>query len=92
MKEKDLRVKYAYEFTDETNQRDLQNILIITGQMAHNYDLYPDVVFMDATYAVNQHRMPLIIFTGINCEGKNCLLGFALAKRETKETYAWLLR
>ena len=59
--------------------------------MAHNFDLYSDVVFMDATYAVNPHRMPLIIFTGINCEGKNCVLGYALVRRETKETYVWLL-
>jgi hypothetical protein len=92
MKSKDPRVKFAYEFTEEVKFTNLERVLIITGQMAHNFDLYSDVVFMDATYAVNPHRMPLIIFTGINCEGKNCVLGYALVRRETKETYVWLLK
>jgi hypothetical protein len=60
--------------------------------MAHNYDLYHDVVFMDATYATNPFRMPLVVFTGVNCEGRNCVLGFALVKNETKITYEWILK
>lgn len=46
---------------------------------------------MDATYAANTQSMPLVVFTGLNNEGKNVLLGYALVQRETLETYEWLL-
>jgi transposase-like protein len=36
--------------------------------------------------------MALTVFSGVNNEGKNVVLGFALVKRETLETYKWLLR
>ena len=55
--------------------------------MHRNYNLYHDVVFMDATYSANTQSMPLIVFTGLNNEGKNVLLGYALVQRETYETY-----
>ncbi len=55
--------------------------------MQRNYNLYNDVVFMDATYAANTKSMPLVVFTGLNNEGKNVLLGYALVQRETLETY-----
>ena len=32
------------------------------------------------------------MISGINNEGKNIVLGFALVKRETLETYNWLLQ
>lgn len=60
--------------------------------MRRNYRLYHDVVFMDATYKTNFHSLALTVFSGVNNEGKNVVLGFALVKRETMETYKWLLR
>jgi len=59
--------------------------------MRRNYELYKDTMFMDATYATNPYRMPLVVFSGVNNEGKNCVLGYAIVKRETMETYTWLL-
>lgn len=59
--------------------------------MRHNYKLYHDVVFMDATYKTNFHSLALTVFSGVNNEGKNIIFGFALVKRETLETYKWLL-
>lgn len=55
--------------------------------MRRNYELYHDTVFMDATYATNPYRMPLVVLSGVNNEGKNCILGYALVKRECMETY-----
>lgn len=60
--------------------------------MRRNYELYSDTVFMDATYAVNPYRMPLVVLSGVNNEGKNCIMGYALIRRETLETYAWVLQ
>jgi transposase-like protein len=59
--------------------------------MRRNYALYHDVVFMDATYKTNVHGLALTVFSGVNNEGKNIILGFAFVKRETLETYKWLL-
>src|SRR5688500_6784042 len=59
--------------------------------MRRNYSIYHDVVFMDATYKTNQHSLALTVFSGVNNEGKNIVLGFSLVKRETMETYKWLL-
>lgn len=59
--------------------------------MKRNYELYCDTVFMDATYATNPYRMALVVLSGVNNEGKNCILGYALLKRETLESYSWLL-
>lgn len=60
--------------------------------MRRNYRLYHDVMFMDATYKTNFHQLALTVFSGVNNEGKNIVLGFALVKRETMETYKWLLK
>lgn len=63
----------------------------MTEQMRRNYELYSDVVFMDATYACNDQTMPLVVFSGVSNEGRNVLLGFALLRNETMESYEWLL-
>ena len=59
--------------------------------MRHNYRFYRDVVFMDVTYKTNFHSLALIVFSGVNNEGKNVVLGYALLKRETIDAYKWLL-
>ena len=46
---------------------------------------------MDATYKTNFHSLALTVFSGVNNEGKNVVLGFALLKRETMDAYKWLL-
>lgn len=46
---------------------------------------------MDATFKTNNQQLALTVISGINNEGKNIVLGFALVKRETLETYNWLL-
>jgi len=97
LKKTDERTKYAYEFAEDESgiangePETLERVIVQTAQMRRNYELYHDTVFMDATYATNPYRMPLVVFSGVNNEGKNCILGFALVKRETMETYAWLL-
>ena len=66
-------------------------MIVQTAEMRRNYSLYHDVVFMDATYKTNHHSLALTVFSGVNNEGKNVVLGFALVKRETMDTYKWLL-
>ena len=98
LKAKDPNVRYAYEYSDDSGvtsgdcfTENLERVIIQTSGMRRNYELYKDTMFMDATYATNPYRMPLVVFSGVNNEGKNCVLGYAIVKRETMETYAWLL-
>lgn len=102
MKLKDPRVRYAYEYQEDESsgldrlngirqESQFERVFVQTAQMRRNYELYSDTVFMDATYAVNPYRMPLVVLSGVNSEGKNCIMGYAIVQRETLETYAWVL-
>jgi len=95
MKKKNPEMRFAYEYDEEAEQsgseQELARVVVQTPQMKRNYELYHDTVFMDATYATNPYRMALVVLSGINNEGKNCILGYALLKRETLESYTWLL-
>ena len=59
--------------------------------MYDNYIKYHDVVFMDATYKTNKHDMPLTVLSSINNEGRNVVLAYSLEKKESTETYTWIL-
>ncbi len=60
--------------------------------MMHEYYLkYSDIVFMDATYKTNKYDLHLTVFSGVNSENKNVILGIGLVQRETAETYQWML-
>jgi len=39
---------------------------------------YSDVVIMDTTFKTNRFNMPLVVLIGIDCEGRNVLLGLGL--------------
>eukprot|EP00347_Sterkiella_histriomuscorum_P023960 403332789 len=91
IKLKDPNLRYAYEYDEADHSNEISQMIIQTSLMRHNYRLYHDVVFMDATYKTNFHSLALTVFSGVNNEGKNVVLGFALVKRETLETYKWLL-
>ena len=60
--------------------------------MRRNYELYSDVVFMDATYNTNKSNLALALISGVSNEGKNIILAVAFLSRETSENYCWLLR
>lgn len=91
MKKKDPNLKYAYEFDEGDYKNDIYQMIVQTPQMRRNYMLYHDVVFMDATYKTNNQQLALAVISGINNEGKNIVLGFGLVKRETMDTYKWVL-
>ncbi|CAI2386819.1 unnamed protein product [Moneuplotes crassus] len=90
MCEESPEARFVHEMTSDGKK--IKNILIQTPQMHRLYERYSDVIFMDGTYMTNKYKMPLVIFSSINNEGKNVIVGFAIVERETKETYQWLLQ
>ena len=92
LKTKDPDTNWICEYEKDGYPRDLNKIIVMTGKMKRFYHMYSDVVFMDATYKTNKHDMALTIFSGVNCDGRNTVLGYALVKRETADTYKWLMQ
>ncbi|CDW84932.1 UNKNOWN [Stylonychia lemnae] len=92
IKVKDDNLRFAYEYDEGEFSNEISQMMIQTSIMRRNYRLYHDVMFMDATYKTNFHSLALTVFSGVNNEGKNVVLGFALVKRETMDTYKWLLK
>ena len=60
--------------------------------MKDNYKLYGDILIVDATYRVNKYSLPLVIFSGFNYSGRNCLFGVAIVNNETESTYEWVFK
>ncbi|CAI2385530.1 unnamed protein product [Moneuplotes crassus] len=99
---KDPLTQYEFEFEDDEDEDgdengskipcEINRILIMTGSMRKLYEQYHDVIFMDATYKTNKHDMPLTVITGIDNEGRNTVLAYALLKKEDKEAYIWLMQ
>jgi hypothetical protein len=85
-------MKYKVQMQEGAVPEQIEVLLIQTPVMASNYAHFSDVVFMDSTYNTNQLGHALAVVNGINGEGKNIILAFALMARETAENYIWLLQ
>ena len=46
---------------------------------------------MDSTFKTNKHDFPLVVFSGVDSNNRNIVLGYGFVRRETAESYAWLL-
>ena len=58
--------------------------------MLQNYEKYNDIVLYDSTYKTNRFSMPLGVFIGCDCKGKNIVFAIALLSDETALTYTKL--
>ena len=90
MWEENPEARYQYELSEDGTR--FKNLIVQTPQMHRLYEKYHDVMFMDATYKTNKFNMALTVFSSVNNEGKNIILGFALVDHETSETYEWLMK
>ena len=48
-------------------------MFFVSPIMKYNYDLFGGVVLIDSTYQTNIYNVPLVIFSGIACDGKNII-------------------
>ena len=78
------------KFNDDTLRLERIQWLSKSGQ--EKFQIFNDVLEMDATYKTNRFRMPLILFTGIDNNGLTTLVGGCLVSDETFESYAWCIR
>ena len=78
------------KFNDNTLR--LERILWLSQSGREKFQLFNDVLEMDATYKTNRFGMPLILFTTIDNNGLTILVGGCLVSDETFESYAWCIR
>lgn len=90
MSEEHKETRFIYEM--EKDGKRFKNLVVQTPHMHKLYERYHDLIFMDATYKTNKYKMPLVVFSSINNEGKNIVVGFAIVQYESSNTYEWLLK
>lgn len=68
-------------FHDRENQ--LEGLYFQDEKMKRFFDSYPEVLMFDATYSLNDRRMPLVILLIIDGNGESQIAGFFLVKSES---------
>ncbi|CAI2359717.1 unnamed protein product [Moneuplotes crassus] len=87
----DPEMSYEIEYDEEDKTR-LNKAIFITGKMKKVYQKFRDVVIVDAIYKTNKHDMPLVVFSGVTCEGNNIIFAYAFIKKEDIESYQWVMK
>ena len=55
------------------------------SMMKYNFNCFPEVIFFDATYKLNELRMPLYLMLVIDSNGQSEIVSLFLTSLETKE-------
>ena len=76
-------------FVDEGNT--VQAIYFQTGEMKSMFMSYPEVLFIDATYKLNDLRMPLYVLMSIDGNGESEIVCLWIVQSEDKPTLSNLL-
>ena len=64
-----------------------------TPEQRRSNVLYHDCISFDSTFGTNRFRMPLVLFVGMDGEGRTVLLGAGAARGRVRQTDStWLLR
>lgn len=88
LKEKNFFVESMLNGYNES----LCKLFFASPTMQYNYNLFGDIILIDATYNTNIYKVPLVVITGIGCDGRNLVFGMAFVNDETLETYEWIFK
>ena len=80
-----------FEYNKDSNNF-LNKFIYISRNRRDDFQIFNDVVVLDATLKTNHFNMPMVTFTGINSNGSNIPFGFGLLSNQTEQSYTWLLR
>lgn len=67
-------------FTDDKNQ--LEGIYFQDNCMKQNFNLYPELILVDATYRLNDRRMPLFVVLNVDGNGESQIAALFIIKSE----------
>ncbi|KAH8027311.1 hypothetical protein HPB51_004223 [Rhipicephalus microplus] len=88
----DLREKEqatVIPITDESQE--LRLLYVQTCQMHRMFEEYPEVLFLDATYRTNKHRMPLFVFMVEDGVSSSHVVAYAFVASEQQHVVSKLL-
>ena len=89
---KELTVSEKWYISYTVDPWDQLNRLFFVYQLSLDWlEKYPDVLFIDATYKMNQYNMPLVILMSTTACNKTFYVGFAFFCHEDCEYYEWLV-
>ena len=60
--------------------------------MKEDFQSYPEIIFIDATYKLTELRLPVYIFLVEDSMGESEIAGVGLLMSENAESLRWLLR
>ncbi|KAK4763589.1 hypothetical protein SAY87_013027 [Trapa incisa] len=89
MQEENPKFFYAVDLNEEHK---LRNIFWVNVKGMEDYTKFGDVVCIDTTYFTNKHKIPLVLFIGVNRYIQPTLFGCALIADDTVFTYVWLIQ
>lgn len=75
-----------------TQEAEIHSVFIETGAMKFMYEKYPEILFIDTTYCVNQYGMPLFVLLCMDSFGFGRPVGYALIADEVTETFTSVLQ
>ena len=77
-------------FIDE--QRIFTGLFFQDAGMKYNFECYPEVLMVDATYKLNELRMPLYLMMVIDGNGQSEIVAMFLTLLETKQAITDMIR
>lgn len=86
-------IKDRNDITTEVflNNDELQGIYIQDDRMRQYFDLYPEVLLMDATYKLNDRRMPLFLLLVVDGNGESQIVAMFIIKSENYDIISKML-
>jgi len=63
---------------------EIETIFFQTQQMRVTYEEYPELIFVDSTYKINQNRMALMVMMVVDGNGESGCIGLAFLRSESE--------
>ncbi|CAB0042165.1 unnamed protein product [Trichogramma brassicae] len=74
---------------DENNS--LMGLFVSTPSMKHTYEIFPEILMIDATYGLFDHDYPLVIAAIVDGNGITEIVSFGIVAQETDDSYSWFI-
>jgi len=77
---------------NQLNAIRLSHLFLANTRDLNHFKRFPEVILIDATYKMNQHRLPLVHILGQTCLNTTFEIGYTWIKNEAEMDYNWVIR
>ncbi|KAL4381575.1 hypothetical protein AHAS_Ahas04G0147200 [Arachis hypogaea] len=82
----DERLFWRYEVGDGDRMCDMK---WSDGCSQEDYQVFGDMLAIDATYDRNKYNLPVIVLSGVIHYNQTCVFATAMVSHESQESYKW---